>query len=106
MYQEFQNTSKRLIDQYGHSATIVTYDESNNESTVALFSYVAAPIEIDELTDTRIQSSDMKIYVSSAYRTPKVQEYVKIDSTLYKVLMVEDVKPANLSIMVGVYLKK
>lgn len=107
-YTDMQNIAADLVQRYGATGNIVQFDPvTDAESVLNSFIYVQTVLGVNNIPDTIVSESDVKIFVPDTSNVPQKNQFVRLfNNILYKVLETEEYRPADKSIIHAVYLKK
>lgn len=105
-YTRMQGVSKRLINTYGTPCQILEYSEDNAETVLSTQNGVANVMREDDYSNTLTAKAEQIIYIAPENFVPEVDQYVRWNNDVYKIIYVNVYKPAAMDVLYGLYVRK
>ena len=107
-YTNMQATASRLLTKFGQDVTITyaaletyTVATQTNAKTTSTFTGKGVLVDYNtsEIDDETVLAKDRRLILESTSRAPMVDDTVTVNSTVYRVMAVEEVTPAATNVI-------
>lgn len=107
LYTKFKSKAEELLDKYGKSYVHIRYDQSNNPTTIDSSKVgLLTAIDVDNVVASLIKDAESVLISTVGEEEPKMEDYVRFDNTLYKIVNFEKIRPTDTTIIYKIYVKK
>lgn len=105
-YERMQTISTNLINKFGASCQLVSYDSDGAQVVLSTQNGVAGTIKQDDYVNSLDEKAEGVVYIAPITVVPDTTHYLVWNGVVHKIIYVDIYKPANKEVLYGLYIRK
>lgn len=102
LYNRLQKQSTSLLTKFGHDIELV----DSTKTTLDTYKGLSGPVRVENTPASVVEKATATVYVSVGAIEPKLDHYLRINGSIWKIIYIDPIKPTDTAILYTLFVRQ